>query len=208
MIMKKSIIIVLCFVVSLLAFGGVPVDKKYLAGAVPEENGVVVFRKTFEVPGKTTSEIYQMVRDFTMSELVHGSESGPQARLTQDTPDEGLMAASIEETMWFLRRPMRSDFTRFYYQIVYEVKDGTLEVMIRNLRYIYGMTEREEDITTLRAEEWITDKEALSRKGTALAKVSGKFRKATIDRKDEILRGIGRAVGAKLQSKTIVVEEY
>jgi len=37
---------------------------------------------------------------------------------------------------------------------------------------------------TYYAEEWITDRYGLNKKQTKLARVSGKFRKKTIDRKD------------------------
>ena len=48
------------------------------------------------------------------------------------------------------------------------------------------------------AEEWITDKEALRKDGTQLRRgTSKKFRVATIDRKNELFRGAGKACGIK-----------
>jgi len=39
-------------------------------------------------------------------------------------------------------------------------------------------------MTTYKAEEWITDQYGLNKKKTKLARVSGKFRRKTIDRVD------------------------
>lgn len=183
-----------------------PVSKKYLAGAVPVINGQVVFKKTFEVPGKTSAEIFDLVRNYVETELVAGPDHGPQARITECSQEEGILAASIQETLWFLRKPARSDFSQFYYQIVCQVTDQKAEITLRNLRYIYDMSDREQDRATYRAEEWITDKEALNKAGNKLSRMTGKFRRSTIDRKDAILQGIGAVLGAK--KKTVIIEEY
>lgn len=187
---------------------GAPVDPKYLSGAVPMENGMVMYHKTYAVPDKSAADIYAALRDYTQHNLVEGPDHGPQARITQDSPEEGLLVASIEETLWFLRRPMRSDFAQFYYQMIYEVKDGEFTVTMRSLRYLYNFSTNENDVTSLRAEEWITDKEALAKKGTKLARVNGKFRRCTIDRKDAIFAASAKAAGVKGQKKYIEVEEF
>ena len=41
-----------------------------------------------------------------------------------------------------------------------------------------------------KAEDWITDKWGLNKKGNKLAKYSGKFRSKTIDRKDSIFQRV------------------
>ena len=46
-----------------------------------------------------------------------------------------------------------------------------------------------------RAEDWITDANAFTKNGTKLARISGKFRTKTIDRKDEIFAAIGKTLG-------------
>ncbi len=207
--MRKILTLVVAALLCGLAVkAAVPVDKKYLAGAVPVVSGQVLYEKIYEVPGKTAGELLELVRGYAEAELVSGPDHGPQARLTEVNAEDGIVAASIQETMWFLRKPMRSDFCQFYYQIVFQVKDGAVDVMLRGLRYTYELTDRPEDALTVRAEEWITDKEALSKNGTKMKKMNGKFRKATVDRKDAIFQNIGKALGAKTMNKTIVVEEY
>ena len=50
-----------------------------------------------------------------------------------------------------------------------------------HIRYLY---DEERQPQTYNAEEWITDKEGLNKKQNKLARISGKFRRKTIDRKD------------------------
>ena len=50
-----------------------------------------------------------------------------------------------------------------------------------NIFYLY---DEERVATTYKAEEWITDKWGLKKNKDKLSRVSGKFRRKTIDRKD------------------------
>jgi len=49
---------------------------------------------------------------------------------------------------------------------------------------IYYLYDEERDAQTFQAEDWITDRYGLNKKQNKLARVSGKFRRKTIDRKD------------------------
>ena len=49
---------------------------------------------------------------------------------------------------------------------------------------IYYLYEEERDPQTLKAEEWITDEYGLKKGKSKLSRVTGKFRRKTIDRKD------------------------
>ena len=50
---------------------------------------------------------------------------------------------------------------------------------------------------SVKADDWITDKHALNKKKTKLYKGSGKFRRKTIDRKDNIFGKICKALEIK-----------
>jgi len=50
-----------------------------------------------------------------------------------------------------------------------------------HIRYLYDM---QREPQKYKAEEWITDEEAVNKKNTRLLPLSGKFRRKTIDRKD------------------------
>lgn len=176
----------------------------YLKGAVTEKNGVVVFEETFIVPGKSKADIFDSLKNYTQS-IVTGENHLPQSRITELSPNNDVISASVEETLWFKRTALVSDFARFFYQLVFEVSDGQFKVTLLRLRYIYEPMATPGQDNVMLAEEWITDKEALKKDGTQLRRgTSKKFRVATIDRKNELFRGAGRACGLKF---TRIVEE-
>ena len=176
----------------------------YLKGAVTEKNGVVVFEETFIVPGKSKVDIFDSLKNYTQS-IVTGENHLPQSRITELSPNKDIIAASVEETLWFKRTALVSDFARFFYQLVFEVSDGQFKVTLLRLRYIYEPMATPGQDNVMLAEEWITDKEALKKDGTQLRRgTSKKFRIATIDRKNQLFRGAGRACGLKF---TRIIEE-
>jgi colicin import membrane protein len=62
-----------------------------------------------------------------------------------------------------------------------ECEDGKAHIDMTRIYYIY---DEERQPLTYKAEEWITDEYGLKKKKDKLSRVSGKFRRKTIDRKD------------------------
>lgn len=180
-------------------------DEKYLAGAVTvNDAGYVEFTKNYTVKNKSQAEIFHLLKEYTQREIVEGENHLEQARITEADSLKGVIAASMEEYLYFKRKAWTMDRVRFYYQLVYEVTDGGFKVTMRNLHYLYDDVPAPSDY---RAENWITDEAALNKSKTKLTRVSGKFRKFTIDRKDEIFLGAARAVGAVRKVVKYVEEE-
>ena len=183
-------------------------DKHYLAGAVPTVNGMVQFDKQYYAKNKTKAAIMDSLRNFIQTQLIDGPDQLPQARITEITPDSGIIAASIEEYMYFKRTNWQIHRVHFYYQLIFKVKDGEFTATMRNLHYRYDPEVTAGDFDEDRcAEKWITDDAALTKNGTKLARISGKFRTHTIDRKNEIFRNAGRAVGVKFRRKVVEVDD-
>ncbi len=157
-------------------------DQKYLAGAVPEVDGHVVFSTTINAPGKSASQIYELLRKDLLA-MTKEPNQIEQSRLTLEDKDNNRVVASFQEWLVFKNKPLNLDRTRFLYQIMAECKDGQADIKLNRIVYIY---DEERDMTTYRAEEWITDEYGLNKKKTKLARVSGKFRRKTIDRIDYI----------------------
>lgn len=157
-------------------------DQKYLVGAVPEVNGQVVFSTTINAPGKNAQQIYDILHKelLTMTQEPNQIE---QSRLTLEDKDNHQVVASFQEWLVFKNKPLNLDRTRFLYQIICDCKDGKADIKLNRIVYIY---DEERDMTTYKAEEWINDKYGLNKKQTKLARVSGKFRRKTIDRVDYI----------------------
>ena len=160
-------------------------DAKYLKGAVPLENGKVVFRKTIEAPGKTAFQIYNIIGQFLQDETKEDNQLNSHL-VKADTTDYEL-GASYEEWLVFRSNAITLDRTRFYYILKAQCFNGKAEVEMSHIKYLY---EEERDPQRMKAEEWITDEEAVNKKNTKLQPISGKFRRKTIDRKDYLFNQI------------------
>lgn len=185
--------------------------SKYLAGAVPQQNGIVIFEKSYEVPNKTQAEIYESLKTYLTEAVLQGENALQQTRIQEEVPENGTMAIAVEEYLYFKRKPLVTDGTRFFYQLVTQAEDGKFTISMRRIRYIYDLTETPSTEANpdvcFTAEKWITDAEALNKSQTKLLKIPGKFRRFTIDRKDEIFNGAAKAAGAKRKVKMVEVYE-
>lgn len=159
-------------------------DQKYLAGAVPLINGRVIFETTIEAQGKSAGQIY----DIMLKELQNiAKEDGQfeQSRVTLEDKDNFRLVANYQEWLVFKSTALVLDRTRLMYHIMVECSDGNATVKMMRISYLY---DEERDPQTFVAEEWITDKYGLTKKQNKLSRVSGKFRKKTIDRKDYLFK--------------------
>ena len=155
-------------------------DQKYLTGAVPMEDGKVVFSTTIEAPGKSAAEIYAIVKKYLVK-MISEPNQFEQSRIIMDDPQAHTVAGSYQEWLVFKATALVLDRTRFMYNLAAECSDGQAKLKLTRIVYLY---EEERDPQTLKAEEWITDQYGLNHKKTKLSRVSGKFRRKTIDRKD------------------------
>lgn len=155
-------------------------DKKYLAGAVPEVDGRVVFETTIKAPGKSAKQIYDQLLDL-MTQLTKTSNQIEQSRIVTADADKKEIIASYQEWLVFKSTALVLDKTRLLYHLVADCRDGEATVKMIRIYYIY---DEERTPITYKAEEWINDKYGLNKKQNKLARVSGKFRRKTIDRKD------------------------
>ena len=202
--MKKIILLLFIF----LPFAATAQNKgdisKYLKGAVKITNGEVTFDKTYEVPNKDKFQIFELLKEYTQKNIIEGENHLQQCGITESDSVRGLLAATMEEYLYFKRTAFVSHRVRFYYQLIYKIEDGKFNVQMRRMQYLY------DDINTdeiYDAEKWITDNNALKKNGTQLTRIGGKFRRFTIDRKDEIFHGAAKATGAKIKMKMVEVEE-
>lgn len=160
-------------------------NQKYLKGAVPMVNGKVVFSKEFSAPGKTAFEIYNIIGKFLQDETRQPNQLNSML-VKADTTDFEL-GASYEEWLVFRNNAISLDRTRFYYVLKAFCQNGKATVEMSHIKYFY---EEERNPQRYKAEEWITDEEAVNKKNTKLLPISGKFRRKTIDRKDYLFNKI------------------
>ena len=176
-------------------------NPKYLLGAVPEVNGIVTFQKNFSVTDKNEQQIYDVllahINNPLISDAIH-DKSVPYTRIISEEKGEGTIVARIEEYMTFKRIPIISlDRTRFRYMLSAEVKGQKVSLTLTQISYYYNEDMDGKNGVNYRAEEWITDKEAVNKKGTKLYPKSGKFRRLTVDRVEAIFAGFMDAFATK-----------
>ena len=156
-------------------------DQKYLAGAVPMVNGKVTFETTIQAPGKSQSQLHGLVLEF-MTNLTKEANQFEQSRIVIDGKDKkDQVVGSYQEWLVFKNKPLNLDRTRLFYHLIADCRDGAVTLRMTRIYYLY---DEERDPQTYQAEEWIDDHYGLNKKQTKLSRVSGKFRRKTIDRKD------------------------
>ena len=159
-------------------------DKKYLAGAVPTVDGKVVFSKTIALPGKNADEVYAYMYD-KMIDLIGSEKSLEQSALVQADEKEHKLGAKVFEYLVFHSNALSLDRALMNYILLITCKDGTAEVEMKHINYEYEK-DRPTGFTSP-AEELITDKYCLNKKGTKLNRITGKFRRNTVDRFEAII---------------------
>lgn len=104
--MKKLLLVTLCALIPFLAIESTAQDdvNKYLAGAVPIKNGIIVFEKEYKVPGKSKAEIFSKLKDYVQEKLIKGENSLEQSRIIESDSVKGVLAASIEENLYFKKK--------------------------------------------------------------------------------------------------------
>ena len=160
-------------------------DQKYLAGAVPVVDGRVTFQTTIKAPGKSKAQIYAIMLE-QMQKMTKEENQLEQSRvLTTDEENKSKIVANYQEWLVFKNKPLSLDRTRMFFHLMADIKDGEAKLIMTRIYYLY---DEERNATTYQAEEWITDRWGLNKKQNKLARVSGKFRRKTIDRKDYIFK--------------------
>lgn len=179
-------------------------DPKYLLGAVPEVEGVVTFQKNFSVTDKSEQQIYDILLAYVKNSLVAGAIQFPNSdytRIISEEKENGTVVARVDEYMTFSHLFLNLDRTRFRYLLNASVKGKKVSLVLTQISYYYNEDMDGKNGVPYKAEEWITDKVAVNKKGTKLYPRSGKFRRMTVDRVEAIFNGFMDALS------TMEVEE-
>lgn len=167
------------------------VDMKYLAGAITyNDENKIEFTLDTDANGKTAKQIYDIVLKY-MSELTQ-NEQNIASRVALVNDAEHVIANTMDEWLVFSQSFISLDRTEFKYQLIAKISDNHLNLSL--CRIIYNYEEGRSTGFKEPAEEVISDKIALNKKQNDLAKIFGKFRKCTIDRKDQIFAELAALV--------------
>ena len=166
-----------------------PVDKsnpdaKYLVeNAVPEVDGKVCWQKVIDAPGKSAQQIYDILLAQLNKMVNEENQLMERSKVAIQDQANHQLGATFHEWLVFKNSALNLDRTVLNFQLIVSCSDGKADVQMTRISYDY---ELERDPTHYTAEEWISDKYAVNKKHTKLLKLSAKFRRKTIDRKDFI----------------------
>ena len=168
--------------------------SEYLVpGVVPEVGGKVVFTREVGAAGKSKDQLYKVLASFAALRFEANASRGDWrepdffrnidfAKVTEADKDAGRLVAQGAEEMIFSNKTLAKDYTHVYYRFTAQAEDGRIRLTMDNIAYVYVGSQETERIP---AEDWITDKEAINKKGK-LRRISGKFRVKTVDLFNEL----------------------
>lgn len=167
-------------------------DPKYLRGAVTEEDGKIKWTMDIDVPGKSAQQIYDIMLGYmTNLTKMENQLEGSSVSLVDKT--NHIVVGKIREWLVFKDQFLVLDRAKLIFTLVATCSDGHLNVSMERISYRYAENNGKTTVV-YSAEEWIADNNAVNKKGTRLYKGSAKFRRKTIDRKDNIFNSIREAV--------------
>ena len=162
-------------------------DAKYLKGAVTEVDGKVVFTKTIEAPGKSASQVYDIVKRYM--EKMLGEKNQINSQLVVQDSINWTIAGKYDEWLVFKSNLVMLDRTQLIYVLEVACHDGRADISMNRINYVYG---EGKNMQRYKAEEWIADKVAVNKKNTRLLPLSAKFRRKTIDPRTSCLTNLRR----------------
>lgn len=151
------------------------------ADAVPLVNGEVEWVCNLPNTGKTDTQLKNSVDEFFKKLKSQRAVTTVTALPSAD----GSQSYAVVETLTFTANFISLDQTQFSYVLEAKESDGNASLTMSNLKYSYMQNNKMERYS---AEEWITDKNAVNKKHTRLLPITGKFRRKTIDRKNELFQ--------------------
>lgn len=162
-------------------------DAKYLApNAVPEVDGIVCWETIIDAPGKSASEIYDIILA-QMEKMVNEPNQIANSAVAVKDKEKYELGAVFHEWLVFKSSFLALDRTQMNFQLIAWCSDGKVKLHMKHVTYDYDLDRKP---LHYQAEKWITDKYSVNKKHTKLYPVSAKFRRKTIDRKNFIFNKI------------------
>lgn len=178
-------------------------DPQYTApNTVPEENGKIVFRASISAAGQSKEAIYTKVAQWASLRYEANSTRGvytdadfysnlEYANVKAIDNESGKIQCQGAEELIFSLKPLAKNFTQAFYLLDLTVEDGRVDFNLHNLSF--NVDKGDGEFVRESAEDWISDKECLNKKGE-LRRIPGKFRIKTIDLVKELEKEISEVV--------------
>ena len=149
-------------------------ESKYMAGAVPEVDGKVVFTRYLNVSEFNQEQIFNAITDWATKTF-----TGNNARIIISDPDNGTSVAQNQNEI-IARIGLFPAKVKMSSIIKIVCNNGSCVMETSRIRFTNNpSTEKPTDIIT--AEEYITDRYAMNKERTKVHKGIGDYRTGTID---------------------------
>ena len=194
-VMKK---IIFMLTVALLSTVGVQaqlikkesvISEAYEAGKVPVINGKVTFETSIPAKGLTAKEVEERVNGWIAKRYVKPTVISVK-RFDSEKP--GTTIIKGEEYIVFKSTFFVLSRARMYYFLTLTAEDGSCNFHLSRITYWYDDEDDKGGIKMI-AEDWITDDNAFDKKGN-MKKFEGKFRRKTIDLKEQLINELTQAL--------------
>lgn len=167
-------------------------DPKYLRGAAPMVNGRICWTLDLDVPGKDAQQIYDLMYKY-LDRLTKQENQLEGSCISLINRQDHIIVAGVREWLVFKDQFLVLDRAKIYYTLIATCTDGHLNMTMDRISYRYEENNGKSKYT-YKAEDWIADENAVNKKGTDLYPGSAKFRRKTIDRKDELFHSVKEAL--------------
>ncbi len=182
--MKKILLFLLLFPALLYAQ-----SEKYMAGAVPEIDGKVVFMRELNVQDFSKEQIMKALTEWCNNTFI-----GQSDRVLYTNAEDGEIAAQGEDEM-LIKIGLFPGKVRVLYVLSVKCSEGKCTLTTSKIKYKNNpSSDNPNEVIT--AEEFITDKHALNKAKTKLFKGTGDYRSNTIDIVDKLAADAQSAVYA------------
>ena len=162
------------------------VYARYCGNVVPVVDGQVMWEKDF-TNNLSAEENYNHMLEF-LTAMTKEEIQFESSKISIVNKAEHKIVCHFEEWLTFTNKFLSLDRTRMIYTLTCDCYDNKVNVKIFRISYWYE--EERDGGNRYKAEEWITDENALNKKHTRLMKITGKFRRCTVDRMEEIFNNI------------------
>lgn len=158
--------------------------------AVPVIDGKISWTLELDVPGMTAQQLYDKTID-AITKLTQEENQSEKSHIAIVQEEKHEIVASMEENMVMSSSFFSLDQTTLSYVLQALCTDGHVKIIMKRVNYVY---QDQRKTHHYKAEEIIVDSVAVNKKRTRLYPHFGKFRRHTIDRKNEIFKFISNEI--------------
>ena len=164
-------------------------NEEYGVGEIPIVNGKVTFETRIEAKGLTAAQVEEKANQWIKERYVKPTVLSVQR---YDSGKPGTTIIKGEEYIVFRNTFLVLSRARIYYYLTLTAGDGYCNFNLSRITYWYDDEDEKGGIKMI-AEEWITDDNAITKKGK-MRKFPAKFRRKTIELKEQLIEGLTKAL--------------